>query len=90
MEYQIIINLLDNTQNQLSKFRAKYLVEINDDSRGMCNINSRIKFKKSMLKSSLCGYNDAYILVCGIRTVTALQVGGGNNNMQRVLKNCAK
>ena len=56
----------------------------------MYNINSQIKFKKSMLKSSLCGYNDAYILVCGIRTVTALQVGGGNNNMQRVLKNCAK
>ena len=43
-----------------------------------------------MLKSSLCGYNDAYILVCGIRTVTALHVGGGNINMQGVVKNCAK
>ena len=40
MEYQIIINSLDNTLNQLSKFRTKDLVEINDDSRGMYNINS--------------------------------------------------
>ena len=29
MEYQKIINLLDNTSNQLSKYRTKYWVEIN-------------------------------------------------------------
>ena len=34
MEYQKIINLLDNTPNQTSKFRLKTCVEINDDSRG--------------------------------------------------------
>ena len=34
MEYQKIINLLDNTPNQLSKFRAKNWVEINDDAPG--------------------------------------------------------
>ena len=31
MEHQKIINLLDNTPNQWSKFRTKNWVEINDD-----------------------------------------------------------
>ena len=39
MEYQKIINLLDNTPNQPTKFKTKDWVEINDDSRGMYNIN---------------------------------------------------
>ena len=30
MEYQKIINLLDNTPNQLSKFKTKSWVETND------------------------------------------------------------
>ena len=30
MEYQKIINLSDITSNQLSKFRTKYWVEMND------------------------------------------------------------
>ena len=34
MEYQKIINLLDNTSNQPSKFRTKNWVEISDESRG--------------------------------------------------------
>ena len=34
MEYEKIINLLDDTTNQPSKFRTRYLVEINDQSRG--------------------------------------------------------
>ena len=59
MEYQKIINLLDNTPNQPTKF----WVEINDDSRGTRNTNSQIKFKTSMLRSSLCDYSDAYNLL---------------------------
>ena len=35
MEYQKIINLLDNTSNQPSKFRAKNCNEVNDQSRRM-------------------------------------------------------
>ena len=54
MEYQKIIKFLDNTPNQLSKFRTKSWVEINDRSRGVCNANSHIRFKTAMLKSSLC------------------------------------
>ena len=54
-EYQKIINLLDNTPNQPTKFWTKNWVEKwNDDARGRCNTNSQTKFKTSMLKSSLC------------------------------------
>ena len=62
MEYQKIINLLDNTPNQTSKFRLKTCVEINDDSRGAYSTISQTKLKTSMLKSSLCDYSDANIL----------------------------
>ena len=57
--------MLDNTPSQPAKFRTKYWVEINDDSRGKYNINSQIKFKNSMLRSRLCDYSDVYILVSG-------------------------
>ena len=63
MEYKKIINLLDNVSNQPSKFRTKNWTEINDQSRGVYNTNSNIRFKIRMLKSSLCDYSDAYILV---------------------------
>ena len=43
MKYQKMINLLDNAPNQLSKFRTKNCVEINDDVLGNCNTNSQIK-----------------------------------------------
>ena len=65
MEYQKIVNLLDDTPNQPSKFRTKNWAEINDDSRGTYNTNSQIKFKTTMLKSSLCDYSDAYKFVKG-------------------------
>ena len=53
MEYQKVINLLDNTSNRLSKFRTKNWVKINE-SRRTYNVNSDIKFKTAMLKPSLC------------------------------------
>ena len=65
MEYEKIISLLKNTPNQTTKFRTKNWVEINDDSRGTYNTNSQIRYKTSMLRSSLCDYSEAYILVSG-------------------------
>ena len=65
-----MINLLDNTLDQLSKFRTKNRMEINDRSQGVYNTNSNIRFKTAMLKSSLCDYTDAYILVKGKITIT--------------------
>ena len=44
---------------------TKDWVEIKDDTRGTYNTNSQIKFKTSMLKSSLCDYSDTYIVVSG-------------------------
>ena len=70
MEYQKIANLIDDASNQPSKFRTKNWVEINDESRGTYNVNSQIKFKTTMLKSSLCDYSDAYILVKEKITIT--------------------
>ena len=70
MEYQKIANLIDDTSNKPSKFRTKNWVEINDESRGTYNVNSQIKFKTTMLKSSLCDYSDAYILVKGTITIS--------------------
>ena len=87
MEYKKIIKLVDDTPNQPTKFQAKHWVEINDESRVTCNTNSQIKFKTSMLRSSLCDYSDAHILVRG--TEAEVAVGGGNNNIQEVFKNCA-
>ena len=54
MEYQKIPNLLDNASNQPSKFRTKNWVEINDKSRGGYATGSDIKFKTTMVRSSLC------------------------------------
>ena len=64
MKYQKIMNLLDNTQNQPSKFRTRNWVEINCESRGTCNKSNQIKFK-TMIRSNLCDYSDAYLLVSG-------------------------
>ena len=93
MEYQKIANLLDNASNQPSKFRTQDWVEINDDKRGTYTSND-IKFKTTMLRSNLCDYADAHILVRGAITIT----GAGNDDAARqadernkgvILKNCA-
>ena len=93
MEYQKIANLLDNASNQPSKFRTRNWVEINDESRGTYTSND-IKFKTTMLRSNLCDYADAYILVKGTITIT----GAGDDDAARqaderdkgvTFKNCA-
>ena len=65
MEYQKIANLLDSTSNKSSRFTTKNWVEINDDIRGAYSPNKQIRFKTAMVRSSLCDYSDAYILVKG-------------------------
>ena len=61
--YIIIKNKKFVGPNQLSKFKIKNWVEINDDARGIYNTNSQNKFKKAMLNSSWCDYSDRYIHV---------------------------
>ena len=82
MEYQKIINLLENTPSQPTKFRTKNWAEINNDLRGTYNTNSQVELKTSMLRSSFCDYNDAYMLVSGTITIT----GAGNNDAARRLE----
>ena len=60
MENQKIANLLNYGSNKPSKFRTKNCVEINDDLRGVYSPNKQIRFKTSLLRSSLCDYSDAY------------------------------
>ena len=87
MEYQKIINLLDNTLNQPAKFRTKNWVEIYDESCGTYNTNSQIRFKTLMLRSNVCDYSDAYILV--EETITAADADAKNTNKKVIFKNCA-
>ena len=92
MEYQKITNLLDDASNQPSKYKTKNMVEINNESRGTYNISSQIKFKTTMLKSSLCDYSDAYVLVKGTITVNntaAANDDANNTNKKVIFKNCA-
>ena len=74
MEYQKIANLIDDASDQPSKFRARDWVEINEESRGTYNVNSQIKFKIAMLKSTLYGYSDGYVLVKGKIKITGAEV----------------
>ena len=91
MEYQKIANLLNDESNQPSKFRTRNWVETNDETRGTYSLNKQIKFKTSMLRSSLCGCNDAYILVKGNIRVnnTAASDDANNTNKKVIFKNCA-
>ena len=93
IEYQKIANLLDNEINQLSKFKTRNWVEINDESRGTYTGNS-IKFKTTMLRSNLCDYTDAYVLVNVTITVTgagdaAAARQGDERDKGVTFKNCA-
>ena len=90
MEYQIIINLLENSPNQPTKFRTKNWVEINNEGRGKYTTNSQIKFKTSMFRSSLCDYSDLYILVKGTITIARVAAPSATDNAGKkaVFQNC--
>ena len=84
--------MIDGTSNQPSKFRTRNWVEINNESRGAYNVISQIKFKTIMLKSSLCDYSDAYVLVKGTISVNnnaAADAAANNTNKKVIFKNCA-
>ena len=53
MEYQIIINLLDNTHNEEPKFLTRKWFEINNESGGTYNISSQTKFETSVVRPNL-------------------------------------
>ena len=69
MGCQKLTNSLDDLTNRTSKFNTKNWIKINDESRGTYNKDNQIWFKTSMLRSRLCDYSDAYILIKGTITV---------------------
>ena len=84
MEYDKINNLLlceDNESEQLSKFVTREYVRVNSLSNTY-NENKSIRFETPMLRSNLCDYSDAYILVKGTITVTAPGVDNNANNIR--------
>ena len=84
METQKIINLLNVSANENSKFATEKWYIIDSEWKGDYSHKHEIKFLTRSLESSLCGYSDAYILVTGNINVT-----GGDNNTKVAFKNCA-
>ena len=93
MEYDKINNLLrvvdtsakhvlseDNESEQLSKFITREYVTVNS-LLNTYNENKSVRFKTPMLRSNLCDYSDAYILVQGKIVITA---PGANNNANNI------
>ena len=72
MEFQKILNFLDATSDEkdLPRFGSKKWIEAYDQSGGYYDINKKIRIKTSVLRSDLCDYSDAYIVVKGTITVT--------------------
>ena len=83
METQKIINLLNGSSNEESKFATKtwYVID-RQRTKGKYKHGDTIKFETETIKSSLCDYSDAFILVTGNNTVNT------DNNTEVALKNC--
>ena len=88
MEIQKIINLLGDANNESLKFSTRKWYVINDQNNtdyGEGNEDSTtVKFETKIIKSNLCDYSDAYILVTGNITAT-----GGDANTRVAFKSCA-
>ena len=73
MEYQKITNLLGTTPNEMPRFSTKKWVEVHDqssDANDRYKPNKPITFKISILRSDLCDFSDAYIIIKGDATLT--------------------
>ena len=73
MEYQKITNLLGTTPNKVPRFITKNWIEVHDqlgNAEDRYKPSKQIRFKTSMLKSDLCDFSDAYIVVKGTITLT--------------------
>ena len=72
MGFQKIVNFRDTIcdNKDLPKFVTKKWIEVYDQSEKHYYTNKKIRIKTSMLRSDLCGFSDAYIVVKGNITVT--------------------
>ena len=83
METQKIVNLLNGSDNDNSKFATKKWYIIDSETKGDYSQNDEAMFLARSVESSLYDYSDAYILVTGNITVAP------NAAAQVVFKNCA-
>ena len=88
METQKIANLLGDSDNESLKFvtRKRYMInDQNNTDYGEGNKDSAtVKSEINVIKSHLCDYSDAYILLTGDITAT-----DGSENTRVAFKNCA-
>ena len=70
METQKIVSLLNDSNNENSKFATKKWYVIDSESKGNYSDENKNKFLTNSLESNLCNYSDAYILVTGNINVT--------------------
>ena len=73
MEYQKITNLLGNASDKVHRFTTKKWIEVQNQSgnaENRYNANKQIRFKTPVLRSDLCDYSGAYIVVKGNIAVT--------------------
>ena len=86
MKFQKIVNFLNTapTDKNLPKFDTKKWIKVYDQSERNSNPNKEIRIKTSMLRSNLCDYSNAYIVVKG--TITVTSPGNAKRN-KAVLKN---
>ena len=88
METQKIANLLGNADNESLKFATRkwyVITDQNNTDHGAGDENgTTIKFETKVIKSNLCDYSDAYILVTGNITATC-----GYPNTRVAIKNFA-
>ena len=86
METQNIVNLLNGSDNENSKFATKKWYVIDSESKGNYSHSDSIRFLTKSIESSLCDYSDAYILVTGnitvTRTVADADTGGNSQRKQ--------
>ena len=89
MESQKITNSFDiNSDNKdLSKFVTKKWIEVYDQSEGKYDVNKEIRIKTSMLRSDLCDFSGAYIVVKG--TITVKNPNNAKRNKAVTFKNNA-
>ena len=84
METQKIVNFLNGSDNEYTKFATKKWYVIDSESKGNYSHKNPIKFLTSSSESNPCDYFDAYILVTGNIIATP------NNAVTQVaFKNCA-
>ena len=84
METQKIVNLLNNSENEYSKFATKQWYVIGSESKGKYSHENPIKFLTNSLESNICDYSDAYILVTRNNAVV-----GADDNTKVAFKNCS-